>query len=781
MAAFPAGLEGVMGKTSAITYRKECIVSVSGSNSIWFSFCPSFDNLIIKPQPASKPQQKCRLLPGKITSPDGHLLLKAGIPKQIAVLNLGLICILAAAACAEGAPTLFLLSSVYDDANKIIQRNNNIYIYDKVNRLVQATIQGAFEDNFTSADMNMGTVDKDYLGNMPAEQDITIQTQIELDYSARSLVLDLQTDATNICRVELTPQLTGNRLTADQIEIYYLDGFNYDKLDPSKWTGVKDANGRIIIQFNPILNTSRLKIHCNFDDLDYLQLAVDNSEFYNSPDQLVTVYQKVLSRTETYAYDNAGNRTSEQVLVRKQSGYTYSYYPNSNRLQSKVKDDGTARYDYTYDEDGNLTAKVVTKGSTVDTWGYSYDLLNQLMQVMKNGMVVSSYIYDPNGFRVQKVGSTGRIDYVPLLNGEVGYRKEFTSGKEYSWVYVGGTKLARVDGTIGGTGAKYFYANDHQGSCMVITDGNGNVVTEKDHSPFGERITVNLDESFDTEETADEFTGKEYDSDVGLYYYNARWYDEDIGRFISEDSVADPNNPNEYTYCGDSPIDNTDPTGHIGFNVLGGMLNVACQMIPALGDILGGVSLFDSFAGNQKTDGKGPNQKDAVNQNNQTSNQTNVTTTDKEVQVKDKSGNVTKSYNKDDMKRDFQTLAQMQQEGSEGMQDCESSLKNKYKEFFDATKDPGGGVSVIGLRGWGVGTGMSKEAKDKGEHDYNDMLLTVDTSGNLQSFSRVNFEGSTFNGNVAVGRKTENLTGNYPSIANGIYSLNAGKHLNEPE
>ena len=43
--------------------------------------------------------------------------------------------------------------------------------------------------------------------------------------------------------------------------------------------------------------------------------------------------------------------------------------------------------------------------------------------------------------------------------------------------------------------------------------------------------------SFDDEHG---FTGKEYDPDIGLYYFNARWYDPEIGRFISEDPAADP-------------------------------------------------------------------------------------------------------------------------------------------------------------------------------------------------------------------------------------------------
>jgi RHS repeat-associated protein len=490
------------------------------------------------------------------------------------------------------------LDYAFDDANNIIRRNDNTYVYDKVNRIKQATIRGVFEDTFTKADMELGTSDKDYIGNKASEQDVTELTQVKLDYSARSLILDLQTDAENICRVELTPERTGHRVPVEQIEIYYMNGFMYDKLDRNKWTGVKDVNGRITIKFTPVLSTKRLKIHCNYDDLDYLQLTVDRSEFYNSPEKMAVVYQKIYTRTETYGYDALGNRTSEKILLRKEYGYTYTYYPNSNRLKSKVKDDGSERYDYAYDRNGNLTSKVVTKGNTVDTWEYSYDLLNQLEQAKKNGVIVCSYIYDPNGFRVEKVGSKGKIHYVPLLNGEVGYRKEFSTGKEYSFIYVGGTHLAKVNGVIGGDGKKFFYHNDHEGSALVVTDENGNKVVDRDFAPFGEKIKTSDRKEPYQDETEDGFTGKDWDEDVRLYYYNARWYDPSIGRFISEDSVAD--DPNLYSYCFNNPVNNIDPTGHIsiglqsGWGMVGAMIGAVATLSgdSTLGWISSSFSLF---------------------------------------------------------------------------------------------------------------------------------------------------------------------------------------------
>jgi len=115
---------------------------------------------------------------------------------------------------------------------------------------------------------------------------------------------------------------------------------------------------------------------------------------------------------------------------------------------------------------------------------------------------------------------------------------------------------------VGGSGKKFYYHNDHLGSALAVTDQYGNKVVERDFAPFGERINTDVydDEPRDLEEDESGFTGKDWDEDVGLYYYNARWYDPTVGRFISEDSVAD--DPNLYGYCGGNPVNFTDPTGH---------------------------------------------------------------------------------------------------------------------------------------------------------------------------------------------------------------------------
>ena len=188
---------------------------------------------------------------------------------------------------------------------------------------------------------------------------------------------------------------------------------------------------------------------------------------------------------------------------------------------------------------------------------------------------------------------------MPHLNGEVDYRKEFTTNAEYSFIYVGIQHLARVNGVIGGSGKKFYYHNDHLGSALALTDEYGNKVVERDFTPFGERINTDVydDEPRDLDEDESGFTGKDWDEDVGLYYYNARWYDPEVGRFISEDSVAD--DPNLYGYCFNNPVNFTDPTGHaaeggfkVSFKKDWGFVGASLNAVAILsGDkVMGGIS-----------------------------------------------------------------------------------------------------------------------------------------------------------------------------------------------
>jgi RHS repeat-associated protein len=57
------------------------------------------------------------------------------------------------------------------------------------------------------------------------------------------------------------------------------------------------------------------------------------------------------------------------------------------------------------------------------------------------------------------------------------------------------------------------------------------------------------------------FTGREYDSETGLYYYRARYYEPKFGRFISEDPIRFDGGMNFYAYAGNNPVTFRDPLG----------------------------------------------------------------------------------------------------------------------------------------------------------------------------------------------------------------------------
>ena len=109
-------------------------------------------------------------------------------------------------------------------------------------------------------------------------------------------------------------------------------------------------------------------------------------------------------------------------------------------------------------------------------------------------------------------------------------------------------------------GSLVFTHTDVLGSPILLTNAQGQVVGQYDYDPFG-----NLIGSDSTESTKYLFTGQEYDNESDLYYYNARYYNPVIGRFISRDPVlgrdGDSLSRNGYIYVKNNPLKYVDPSG----------------------------------------------------------------------------------------------------------------------------------------------------------------------------------------------------------------------------
>ncbi|MBW1903109.1 MAG: hypothetical protein JRJ20_15995 [Deltaproteobacteria bacterium] len=112
----------------------------------------------------------------------------------------------------------------------------------------------------------------------------------------------------------------------------------------------------------------------------------------------------------------------------------------------------------------------------------------------------------------------------------------------------------------------HFFHSDHLGSSNVVTDADGAVVESTEFYPYG-RPRYEESTGFDSEY---KYTGKELDKESGLMYYEARYYEPVIGRFVSVDPLG--MNPEEqsldisqslnlYAYALDNPLAYIDPTG----------------------------------------------------------------------------------------------------------------------------------------------------------------------------------------------------------------------------
>lgn len=105
--------------------------------------------------------------------------------------------------------------------------------------------------------------------------------------------------------------------------------------------------------------------------------------------------------------------------------------------------------------------------------------------------------------------------------------------------------------------------SDHLGSTSVASTQDGAFLSRQTYFAFGVPRTSEGN-AFPTDYT---FTGQKFDASDGLMYYDARYYDAALGRFISADTIvpsaANPQSLNRYAYVLNNPLKYRDPSGHM--------------------------------------------------------------------------------------------------------------------------------------------------------------------------------------------------------------------------
>jgi RHS repeat-associated protein len=169
--------------------------------------------------------------------------------------------------------------------------------------------------------------------------------------------------------------------------------------------------------------------------------------------------------------------------------------------------------------------------------------------------VTTRYTYDGDGGRTKKITASGSTIFLGQA-----LEKDTATGTTTKYVFAGDQRLAAKDST----GALRFYHGDHLGSSNVITNSTGQLVELAEHTPYGALArregSVNVPQKF---------TGQRLDPETGLHFYQARYYDAALGRFISADTIvqapSDPQTLNRYSYVRNNPLRYVDPSGHLWF------------------------------------------------------------------------------------------------------------------------------------------------------------------------------------------------------------------------
>lgn len=498
----------------------------------------------------------------------------------------------------------------YDPVNNLIaktDRNNRRteFKYDDINRLNQekwvgtdqvinysydkASNQIAVNDKFSSLAFNYDNRDRLLSVNNAGTPGFA-NVLLNYGYDKVGNVLSVADRINNVAggnnsysydALNRLNQLTqsGNNVSDKRVDFAYNSLGQYTSINRyANLTGTQLVNGTTYTydSLNRLTNLN----HSN---------GTNNVAFHNYVYDAASRITKItdVDGSTDYTYDNRAQLTGANHSNANNPDESYTYDANGNRITSNIHGNGyvtgqgnrllsDGKYNYEYDNEGNLTKQTeIATGKVQElTWDYrnrlvamvdkdatgketqrvefTYDAFNRRIakSVDTNPQdttpaVVKQFIYDRSNVLLEFVDSDGAGANQPVLD------KRYLHGAGVDQV------LAQES-----AGNVVWHLTDHLGTIRDLVNNSGAVVNHFVYDSFGQVIS----QTNSAVNSRYLFTGREFDSETGLYYYRARYYDQTTGRFLSQDPIGFAGeDTNLYRYVFNNPLSYTDPTGEFFF------------------------------------------------------------------------------------------------------------------------------------------------------------------------------------------------------------------------
>ena len=266
-----------------------------------------------------------------------------------------------------------------------------------------------------------------------------------------------------------------------------------------------------------------------YDDNGNIASATLNGKWtgytYDALGQLVQVNDHSDTRsgasgtTWKYTYDLGGN------ILKKER---FAYADTTNPLETVTYTYGDANWrDKLTAVNGNaIRYDAIGNPLSDGTWTYTWQNGRQLQKMQKSG-VTAEFVYNADGLRVQKTVNGVATKYT--LHGK--NIVHITSGTDELHFFYDAQNRPAV---VVYNGTAYAYVKSLQGDIVAILDENGNTVVSYGYDAWGAPLwcTGELAETLGKVQPF-RYRGYVFDEETGFYYVSSRYYDPEIGRFIS--------------------------------------------------------------------------------------------------------------------------------------------------------------------------------------------------------------------------------------------------------